>query len=507
MTTEKSPREIYPDLKVIQGGQSRGPASPGGGDTGGEGPDLRPVWCSDDGLAALLSARFADDWLYAAGSWYVYTNGRYLRDETKRDLHESRHVCRGVASEIIDLKIAARVSSDHAIYAAAKIAATDRRHARRLDQFDADSWLLNTPHGIVDLRTGQLLPHDRAAMMTRLTRASPALGGPDCPRWLQFIEEITEGDTAVARYLQRIAGYCLTGSVEEHAIFFLYGPKGGNGKSVFQTILVEMLGDYGTTAMMDLFVVATGERHSTELAALAGQRLVIASETDEGRRWDEAKLKAITGGDTITARKMRGDPFTFRPSFKLILAGNHRPRMRSADGGMRRRMQVIPFRHKPAKPDKALAEKLKAEIDDILTWAIEGEMERRRIGLAPPPAILRETEEYFDAEDVLGRWIEERCVRGVDKRDPINRLYADFKSWAVRDGEYVLSKRGFAQKLRLVEGIEPVYVDRGKGVRGIALAFAEAELPGLREVRPAVVRANDTPIESASDPAEHWPRG
>src|SRR3977135_178696 len=139
---------------------------------------------------------------------------------------------------------------------------------------------------------------------------------------------------------------------------------------------------------MNAFTVATGDRHPTECAHLLGARVATACEVEEGMRWDEAKLKAISGGDRITARFMRGDFFTFEPQFKLLLAGNHRPRMRSADDAMRRRLQVIPFRHKPKIVDKQLREKLRAELPGILRWAVQGELDRQRLGgLNPPRAV------------------------------------------------------------------------------------------------------------------------
>src|SRR5262249_25797458 len=144
-------------------------------------------------------------------------------------------------------------------------------------------------------------------------------------------------------------------------------------------------------------------------------RLVTASETQEGRRWDEAKLKAITGGDRITARFMRGNFFSFEPTFKLFMAGNYRPAMRSPDDAMRRRFLVIPFTHKPERIDKSLPEKLRTELGGILAWAIEGELERQRIGLAAPKAVLDATAEYFEAEDAIGRWIQERCTKGPNE--------------------------------------------------------------------------------------------
>jgi putative DNA primase/helicase len=476
-------------LRIIEGGRvlgeaggdfapDDGPSGPGGG---GGGPPMppppggpededgaRPIFASDDGLAAELTKALGDEWRHVAssGAWHQWNGQVWQRDTTKLVMHLSRHVCRASAQGIGDLGLATRISSDHSIYAAVKIAGTDRRHATEASAFDADPWLLNTPGGIVDLKTGQLGPHDPAALMTRLNGAGPE---GECPRWEQFLRDATGKDQGTIDYLQRVAGYCLTGSVEEHAIFFLYGP-GGTGKTVWQTILSALLGDYAVSAPMDVFTVATGERHPTELAHLAGARLVTAAETEEGRRWDEAKLKAISGGDTITARFSRGDFFDFAPMFKLMIAGNHRPRMRSADDAMRRRFHVIPFTRKPEKPDKELIAKLRDELGGILKWAVAGEIARRRLGgLKPPKAVAEATDEYFEAENTIGRWVDERCLCALpsladgelselDGPEIARRkaafaasqdLYRDFKSWSDRVGEYCPSLKVFSEKLRL----------------------------------------------------------
>ena len=161
-------------------------------------------------------------------------------------------------------------------------------------------------------------------------------------------------------YLRRIAGYCLTGSVSEHALFFLHGP-GGNGKGVLVNTITDISGNYATVASMDTFTASQTDRHPTDMAMLRGARLVTAQETEEGRCWAESKIKSLTGGDPVTARFMRQDFFTYQPTFKLVIVGNHRPGIRNVDDAMRRRLHLIPFTYKPPRPDKDLPERLKAE--------------------------------------------------------------------------------------------------------------------------------------------------
>ncbi|MBZ0089300.1 MAG: DUF6362 family protein, partial [Thermoanaerobaculia bacterium] len=320
-----------------------------------------------------------------------------------------------------------------------RMARADRAHAAPSDRWDRDPWLLNTPGGIVDLRTGRLGDHDRALAMTRIATATPA---EHCPVWLEFLATITNDDAELRAYLQRVVGYCLTGITTEHALFFLYG-TGANGKSVFVNTVSTILGDYATTAPMDMFMAATGERHPTDMAGLRGARLVAAIETEQGRRWAESKLKALTGGDKITARFMRQDFFEFIPQFKLIVAGNHKPSIRNVDEAMRRRLHLIPFTVTipPAKRDKTLPERLLAESDGILAWAVEGCLEWQRVGLKPPAAVAAATNEYFEAEDALGRWLDECCERGAAHGEATAALYDAWKSWADGNGEYAGSKK------------------------------------------------------------------
>ena len=187
-----------------------------------------------------------------------------------------------------------------------------------------------------------------------------------------------------------MVGYCLTGSIRDHALFFLYG-TGGNGKGVLLNTCHDILGDYSAIAAMETFTASKADRHPTDLAMLRGARAVIAQETEDGQRWAESRIKALTGGDAISARFMRQDFFTFKPAFKLLIAGNHKPSLRNVDEAVKRRFNLLPFTVTISKDerDPELAEKLKGEWPGILAWAIEGCLEWQRIGLCPPNAVRR----------------------------------------------------------------------------------------------------------------------
>ena len=239
----------------------------------------------------------------------------------------ARKVCRDKSAECDDDRTASRIASASTVYAVERLARADRQHAATVDQWDADPWLLNTPGGVVDLRTGKLRPAARSDYMTKIAAVAP---GGDCPLWRSFLCRITDNDEQLQRFLQRMAGYCLSGIATEHALFFLYG-TGGNGKSVFLTSISGLMGDYAKTAPIETFIASKSEHHPTDLAGLQGARLITAIETEEGRQWAESKLKTLTGGDRIAARFMRQDFFNFTPQFKLVIAGNHRPGLRTVE--------------------------------------------------------------------------------------------------------------------------------------------------------------------------------
>jgi putative DNA primase/helicase len=262
-------------------------------------------------------------------------------------------------------------------------------HAATIDQWDGDSWLINTPAGVVDLRTGQTRPHKLENYITKITAVAP---GGAAPRWREFLKRVTDGNEELIDYLQRMTGYCLTGSTQEHALFFLYG-TGANGKSTFLNAITESMGDYHRTAPIETFTASNNDRHPTDLAGLRGARLVTANKTEEGRRWAESRIKTLTGGDKISARFMRQDFFEYIPQFKLIIAGNHKPGLRSVDEAIRRRFNLIPFTVTipPEQRDENLGEKLKAELPGILAWMIQGCLDWQERGLDPPAIITDAT--------------------------------------------------------------------------------------------------------------------
>jgi putative DNA primase/helicase len=248
-----------------------------------------------------------------------------------------------------------------------------------------------------------------------------------------------------------------------------------NGKSTFINLLAWLLGDYATTSPMDTFVVHHTEPHPTNVAKLHGARLVVAQETEKGRRWDEAKLKALTGGDVISARFMRGDYFDFRPTFKLFIVGNHKPRLENVDEAMRRRLLLVPFTVQiPAEErDPNLPERLKEEAPAILRWAIAGCLEWQSTGLAPPKIVTDATDAYFADQDMFGQWMEDCIERTAPTAFvKIGEVYASWKTWCDSRNHRPGGVNSLSEELHERRGISRARVAGGaRGFAGISLKW------------------------------------
>ncbi len=430
--------------------------------------EMRPPQYSDESLALKFSSSYANELRFVAtwGRW-LYWDGVCWRVDEKLDVRNRvRKLCRQAAAACSEPRIARGIASAKTVSAVESLARVDPRQSATVDQWDADPWLLNTPAGIVDLRSGKLRPAQPTDYMMKCTATAP---GGDCPRWKQFLARVTGGDGELANFLQRILGYALTGSTQEHALFFFYG-TGANGKSVLLSTVSGIAANYHVTAAIEAFTASTGERHPTDLAGLKGARIVTATETEEGRRWAEAKIKAITGGDKIAARFMRQDFFQFEPQFKLLVAGNHKPGLRGVDEAIRRRLHLLPFAITipPEERDLGLIEKLRAEWPGILAWMIEGCLTWQRLGLDPPEAVILATRAYLEAEDAIAAWIEEKCEQDAQNWETSSALFMSWSAWAQQSGEPTGSLKRFVQTLE-ARGYPPQRHRQGRGFLGLRI--------------------------------------
>jgi putative DNA primase/helicase len=319
----------------------------------------------------------------------------------------------------------------------------------------------------VNLRTGEYYDARKEDMCTKIAAVAPE--NMDIPLWKSLLGKVTGDDVELQKYLQRVAGYCMTGITSEHVLFFLYG-TGANGKGVFINTLTGIWNDYAAVASMTTFMASHTDQHPTDLAMLRGVRLVVAQETEIGRHWAEAKIKAITGGDPITARFMRADFFTYTPQFKLVIVGNHKPALRNVDEAIRRRIHLVPFliTIPPVERDKNLFDKIKPEWPGILQWAIDGCLEWRKIGLAPPAAVLAATAKYLADEDAFARWIEDECTTGNGRWGSSAQLWGRWKEWSEANNEWTGPRKSFGQELEK-RGFAPEKSQDVRGYRGVDL--------------------------------------
>lgn len=318
-----------------------------------------------------------------------------------------------------------------------------------LTSFDANPWLLNLENGVYNLANNEFHPHD---FRDRHSKIISIIYDPtaDCPRFKQFLTEITKGNTEIEQFIQKAVGYSLTGLIVEEVLFFLHG-SGANGKTTFQEVLRPLFGDYFRRSSFDSFATTFGSRIRNDIARLNGARLVTASEIDSNSNLDEVLVKEITGSDTITARYLHREHFEFKPQFKLWIAGNHLPKIRGTDGGIWRRIVLIPFEanFEGEKGDRFLSEKLKQELPGILNWAIEGcKIWRNEQGLNPPPAMRIRKDDYRQAQDPLAGFFSDRVCIADDSGEEPAVLYESYRKWCVWEEIKPISSVAFSRMIK-----------------------------------------------------------
>ncbi|MEK6271386.1 MAG: phage/plasmid primase, P4 family [Actinomycetota bacterium] len=310
---------------------------------------------------------------------------------------------------------------------------------------DSDPYLLTCANGTLDLRTGKLLEPDPGHLISRATDVAYEPGA-GCPRWQRFLAEVFAGDEELVAFLHRLVGYTLTGDTREHVLAVLHG-TGCNGKTTFVETTKALLGDLAVTSAFDSFARVRGNRGPrNDLARLHRSRMVVASESGEGRRLDEATVKQLTGGDTIAARFLYGEHFEFQPDFKLWLVTNHRPRVDGADDAIWRRLRLIPFEVSfEGREERELPATLIEELPGILSWAVEGCLDWQRNGLGAAAAVERATRAYRKDEDVLGAFLADRCA--LDGEVPVPELRAAYDDYCKTEGERPLAANMLGRQL------------------------------------------------------------
>ena len=319
------------------------------------------------------------------------------------------------------------------------------------EDFDRHKYFFNVENGIVDLKTGQLQPHNRELNLTKITNVVHDEKA-ECPAWLLFLNQIFKGDKDLIEYMQRLVGYSLTGAISEQGMYFLVG-GGSNGKSVFINTIKKMMGDYGVQTSSETFIKRKGDGANNDIARLNGSRFVSAVESEEGEKLQESLVKTITGGEPILARFLRQEFFEFLPEFKVFFTTNHKPVIGGLDDGIWRRVKIIPFTLslKPHERDKKLEEKLSLEMSGILNWAIKGCLKWQQSGLKEPRVVAEATGDYKEDMDILAPFLYESCyideIENEEIRIEAKELYNVYDRWCFGSGERSLGNRTFYRML------------------------------------------------------------
>jgi putative DNA primase/helicase len=426
-------------------------------------------------LASRFVAKHHNELRYVAnwGQWFRFDGKVWREEKTLWAFDAARAICRDAAAE--GQKGEAKgIASAKVIAAIERIAKADRQIAATVDQWDCDPWLLNTPAGTVDLKTGKMRPHDANDYITKITTVSPGKKC-GCKLWKKHLKKVLVDDEVI-RFTQEYFGYALTGDTSEDIWCFAHG-GGRNGKDTTMDAVTGILGDYHKVAPIETFTVTRFEQHPTDLAMLRGARLVTVDEVEKGQRWAEAKIKRLTGGSPISARFMRQDFFDYKPQFKLWISGNNKPHFRSVDEATTARVHLIPFEVTipPKERDPNFPDKLRPEWPGILQWMIDGCLAwQKRPGFDTPEKIRTATKEYLQSESGLQKWIEECCELDPNWWTETAMLFERWRWHRDEINQWVGSLMDFSEKLDAASaelGLEKKlhHETRRSGYRGLKL--------------------------------------
>lgn len=418
---------------------------------------------TDTGNAQRMYDRFGQHirYSYNRKRWYFWTGTQWILDEMGEVKKLADEICE-------DLKREAWAIQDEdmqeAAFKFAKATANTTRkeamvkecqHIKNIpaspDDFDAYPGYLNCQNGIINLRNGELIPHDPNFMLSKICHCEYDVKHGKPKMWLKFLDDITGGNTELLEYIQRSVGYSISGSNAEQCAYFLYG-MGNNGKSTFLDTLADMMGTYGMNVQPDTLMLqsrlgSSGGGANSDIARLKSSRFCTCNEPTEGMRLNEGLLKQITGGGKITARYLYGDEFEFTPEFHIWVDTNHKPVIRGTDLGIWRRIKLIPFEvNIPAeKVDKNLKFKLRKEFPQILAWAVEGCLKWQKDGLKEPECVLEATKEYKQEMDLVAGFIEQCVIIDYvsSERVMASDLFNVYRHWARQNNEYEMSSKKF----------------------------------------------------------------
>ncbi|MBO4639935.1 MAG: hypothetical protein J5710_09295 [Treponema sp.] len=315
-------------------------------------------------------------------------------------------------------------------------------------ELDTNNYYFNVDKYTLNLKTMRVMEPNQKHLITKKSNFIFEKG-TDCPTWNLFLMQIFNKDLQLIRFIQKAMGYALSGDVSEQCLFILWG-TGANGKSTFLNVMLELFGDYATSTGIETFMKKNSEQ-SNDLARLKGLRLVTTSEIEQGRQISESLIKVVTGEDALTARFLYGEYFSFKPTFKIFMATNHKPKIRGADNGIWRRIKMIPFTVTipPEQRDKNLTAKLIAENSGILNWLLKGYAMWKKEGLEEPDAVREANEEYRMDMDSVGTFVTD-CLEldaSLQWRLPTNLLYQTYIKWCNKNNERVMSQKWLGMRM------------------------------------------------------------
>ena len=390
-------------------------------------------------------------WLYWDGKvWRIDDSGeiKKLADEICEDIKREAFMEQDEKTQMDLLKWASRTSSSKGKEAMIK----ECQHLNSIpaspDDFDVYTDYLNCQNGIVNLRNGELVPHDSYFMMSKICYSEYDTSDKKPELWLKFLNDVTNGNKELQEYIQKCVGYSLSGSTREQCAYFLYG-MGNNGKSTFLDVISDLLGGYSSNVQPETIMMKRfgGDGANSDIARLKSARFVTSEEPTEGVRLNEGLLKQLTGGSKITCRFLYGDEFEYAPEFKIWVATNHKPVIRGTDFGIWRRIKLIPFEVTipREKVDKNLKWKLRKEFPQILHWAVEGCIKWQKEGIEDPQCVLEAVKDYKKEMDLLAGFIDQ-CVEidyASDDKVMGSELFSLYSKWARRNNEYEMSSKKF----------------------------------------------------------------
>lgn len=423
---------------------------------------------TDTGNAHRLYDRFGSilKYSYNRKKWYFWTGKVWVLDESGEVKKLADEICEDLKKEA--WKIQDDDLQEAALKFAKKTAGSSAKEAMikecqhlydipaSPDDFDAYEDYLNVQNGVVNLRNGELMPHDSRLMMSKICRCEYDVKRRKPERWLKFLDDVTNGDKDLQDYIQRCIGYSLSGSNREQCAYFLYG-MGNNGKSTFLDTIADMLGDYAANAQPDTIMLqsklgSSGGGANTDVARLKSSRFVTCEEPTEGVRLNEGLLKQLTGGSKVTCRFLYGDEFEYTPEFKIWVATNHKPVVRGTDVGIWRRIKLIPFEVNIPKDkvDKNLKYKLREEFPQILAWAVEGCMKWQKDGIIEPACVLDATKDYKQEMDLIAGFVEQCVMIDYTSTEHImaTDLFNVYRAWAKQNNEYEMSSKKFFMEVQ-----------------------------------------------------------